>query len=306
MRLRFVLSEIGAGFRRNFSMVVAVILVTFVSLTAVGASLLLQTQINRVKGEWYGKVEVSVWLCMDNATDVSTCASGAVTQDQQKAIENILSSPQLKPYVEKVYTQSAAEVFQEFQQEQGGQSWAQGVTQDTFGPILQIKLFNPNNSAVIAQALGNQPGVYQVVDQHTLLDKLFKVLNKFQLAALLVAGVLMVAAVLLITTTIRLSAMSRRRETGIMRLVGASNFFIQLPFMLEGAVAAFIGSLFASGALWATVKYLAAGWINSVFGLTSGRIGPNDVLAIAPWLILVSVVLAGLSSALTLRRYTQV
>jgi cell division transport system permease protein len=135
---------------------------------------------------------------------------------------------------------------------------------------------------------------------------LFNILNKAQIAALSVAGVLMIAAILLVSTTIRLSAMSRQRETGIMRLVGASNLFIQLPFMLEGAVAALLGSLLSVAALWIVTRFWLAEWMQQSFGELMSRISASDVFVVAPWLILAAVALAALSSVLTLRRFTKV
>jgi cell division transport system permease protein len=117
--------------------------------------------------------------------------------------------------------------------------------------------------------------------------------------------VMIVAAVLLITTTIRLSALSRRRETGIMRLVGASNLFIQLPFMIEGAIAATVGSLLALGALYFGVRYLIEDWLaNSL--QWANLVTTDDVLVIAPWLVLIAMALAAVSSVVALSRYTRV
>ena len=89
MRIQFILSEIGIGLRRNLSMTVSVVLVTFVSLTFVGVAALLQTQIGKMKDDWYDKVEVSVFLCPAHS-EVPTCASGAVTEEQKADIQAAL------------------------------------------------------------------------------------------------------------------------------------------------------------------------------------------------------------------------
>ena len=117
--------------------------------------------------------------------------------------------------------------------------------------------------------------------------------------------VMLLAAILLITTTIRLSAISRRRETGIMRLVGASNLFIQLPFMLEGAIAATIGAALAVGALWAGLKYLVADWLGSSIQWIP-YVNESDLTRIAPVLIVIGIMLATISSVVTLNRFTRV
>src|SRR5690606_33956961 len=136
-------------------------------------------------------------------------------------------------------------------------------------------------------------------------DNLFLVLDRATWAAGGLAAIMLLAAVLLITTTIRLSALSRKRETGIMRLVGASTLFIQLPFMLEGAIAATPGAALAIGGLWLGVEYLVTDWLGqSVTWIP--YVSTSDVLAIAPLLVVVAFVLAAISSLVTLSRYTKV
>ncbi|MDR3108016.1 MAG: permease-like cell division protein FtsX [Bifidobacteriaceae bacterium] len=306
MRFRFVLAEIAHGFRRNASMISAVILVTFVSLSAVGAALMLQTQVDRIKGEWYDKVEVSIYLCPNDPVDQGNCAAGAVSADQQQAIRERLESAEMAPYVEEVFQQTRDEVFAEFQERYGRTDAFSELTADAFGPVIHVKLTDPDQFEVVTDAVKTMPGVYEAVDQSDLFSSLFDLLAKIRLAALAVAGVLALAAILLITTTIRLSALSRQRETGIMRLVGASNLFIQLPFMLEGAVAALLGSVLAVGTLWGVTNFWVAGWVERNFALVMGNINPFDALVVAPWLVVAAVVLAGVSSALTLRRFTRV
>src|SRR3954451_12242604 len=105
MRLQFILSEIGLGLRRNLSMTISVILVTFVSLTFVGSAALLQIQIGKMKDDWYDKVEVSVFLC-PRGSSVPTCASGEVTPDQRADIESALASPEIKPYIQRTYSET--------------------------------------------------------------------------------------------------------------------------------------------------------------------------------------------------------
>jgi cell division transport system permease protein len=306
VRFRFVLGEIAAGFRRNMTMISAVILVTFVSLVSVGAALLLQMQIDRLQGEWYSKVEVSIWLCPAQDVGGDVCADGPVTSDQQDAIEARLDSAELSPYVAEHTVETSEEVYAQFQSSYGEVDWSSGVTPEALPSVIHVRLVNPEDYQVVEEAVNGQPGVYQVRNQSELLSPLFDILSKAQLAALAVAGVLMVAAILLITTTIRLSAMSRQKETGIMRLVGASNLFIQLPFMLEGAVAALLGSALSIGTLWVVGKVWLVGWMEESFGTLLSRVNPGDVFVVAPWLLLMAVALAALSSVFTLRRFTKV
>ncbi len=304
MRIQFILSEIGIGLRRNLSMTISVILVTFVSLTFVGSAALLQFQIGKMKDDWYDKVEVSVYLCPETSPE-PTCAGGEVTAEQRDAIRAALDEPEVKPFIQKIYSESKEQAFESFRRQFGDQSWASVATVDDMNSSYRIKLTDPSQYQVVAEVVSGRQGVEKVEDQRRLFDRLFLVLDRATLLAGALALVMLVAAVLLITTTIRLSAMSRRRETGIMRLVGASTVFIQLPFMLEGAIAATIGSLLAVGGLWLGVEYLVTDWLGASLSWIP-YVTTSDVLMIAPFLIAVAIALAAISSVVTLSRYTKV
>lgn len=305
MRLQFILSEIGIGLRRNLSMTVSVILVTFVSLTFVGAAALLQTQIGKMQDDWYDKVEVSVFLCPSGKSSAPTCAGGEVTDDQRAAILAALDAPDVKPYIQKIYTESKEQAYKAFQRQFEGQFWASVMTVDDMNESLRIKLTDAEKYQVVADVLNGRQGVETVEDQRELYETLFLVLNRATLLSVGLAAVMLLTAILLITTTIRLSAMSRRRETGIMRMVGASNLFIQLPFMLEGAIAATIGAALSVGGLWLGVKYLITDWLGSQLSWIP-YVTTADVWHIAPVLVAAAIVLAAISSLVTLRRYTKV
>ncbi|TQL01115.1 permease-like cell division protein FtsX [Cellulomonas sp. SLBN-39] len=304
MRFQFILSEIGIGLRRNLSMTISVVLVTFVSLTFLGSAALLQAQIGKMKDDWYDKVEVSVFLCPAGSPE-PTCAGGEVTQDQRQEILAALEAPEVAPFVEQIYTESKEEAYEAFQEQFGDQFWASAATADDMNSSYRIKLTDPEQYQVVADVVSGRPGVEAVEDQRRLFDNLFLVLDRATWAAGGLAAIMLLAAVLLITTTIRLSAMSRRRETGIMRLVGASTLFIQLPFMLEGALAATVGAALAIGGLWLGVQYLVTDWLGeSVTWIP--YVGTSDVVAVAPWLVVVAIALAAVSSIVTLSRYTKV
>jgi cell division transport system permease protein len=306
MRLRFIFSEIGIGLRRNLSMTISVILVTFVSLTFVGVAALLQTQIGKMKDDWYGKVEVAAYLCPSHST-VPTCASGEVTADQLAQIKATLAEPQVAPYIQQggVYFETKQEAYASFEKRFSGDFMASLATVDDMQASYRIKLADPTKFQVVADVLSGQPGVEQVQDQRQLFDRMFLIMDRATLVSGGLAAVMLLAAILLITTTIRLSALSRRRETGIMRLVGASSLFIQLPFMLEGAIAATIGALLAVGALWVAVKYLVVDWLGSSVQWIP-YVNPTDLTRIAPVLVVIGIALAAISSVVTLNRYTRV
>jgi cell division transport system permease protein len=168
-----------------------------------------------------------------------------------------------------------------------------------------VNLVDPEQSALISETFSGVEGVEEVRDQRGYLDQIFAFLNAGSLAAAGIAVVMLISAALLVSTTIRLSAISRRREIGIMRLVGASNFSIQLPFVLEGIVAALIGSLLASGAIASVVQFLVQDFLAVRLPFTS-FVSMTDALLVLPYVVLGGVILAALASGISIRRYLKI
>ncbi|MEN9751337.1 MAG: hypothetical protein RLZZ600_384 [Actinomycetota bacterium] len=304
MRFNLIWAEVANGLRRNASMVVSVVLVTFISLTFVGTAILLQMQIGQMKTFWYDKAQVAVYLCT-NVSAGESCVNGEVTEAQIDKVKAELEGPILKPFIDKFFFENHDEAFANFQKQFSGNPVAQYVTADQLNQTFWVKLNDPSQSAVLVEALGNQPGVEAVTDQRQYLDKIFSVLNAASYTAIGVAALMLVAAVLLIATTIRLSAFSRRRELGIMRLVGASNGFIQTPFILEGVIAALVGSVLASGAILAIVHFFVQGYLKVTLPTTS-FISLTDGLIVVPILVIVGCALAALSAKFAISRYLKI
>jgi cell division transport system permease protein len=303
MRLQFVLTEVLHGLRRNLAMVVSVVLVTFVSLGFVGAAALIQKQVDKLKDDWYDLVEVSVFLCPTGST-APTCAAGEATKDQIAGLRHVIDD-ELGGEVSRVYFESKADAFAAFEKRYPDGYEGTQLTVDDMQASFRLKLSDPGSFEVVADVLSGRDGVEVVEDQRAVFQPLFLALNRASLLAAGLAVVMLLAAVLLITTTIRLSAVSRRRETGIMRLVGASNLFVQLPFLLEGAIAAVVGSVLAVGGLWLGVRYLVTDWLERSVDWVA-YVGTGDVLQVAPLLVGIAVALAVVSSVVTLNRYTRV
>jgi len=302
MRLRYIFSEVGNGLRRNSTMALSVVLVTFVSLAFVGAAILLQFQVQNLKNDWLCKVEVSIFLCPENARNTA-CAAGAVTPAQEDAIREVLENGSVSHLVQSVHYESREEAYAKLR-ERDTENRFSLLTAEQMSASFRVKLEDPEQFAVVADAVQGLPGVDYVYDQRETFKGLFSLLNAATLVAAVLALVMLLAAVLLITTTIRLSALSRRRETTIMRMVGASRGLIQMPFMLEGAVAATAGAVLAIGGLWFTVNYLVEDWLKGSVTFVD-YIGTDDVWLVAPWLLLIAVGLAAGASLATLGRYTR-
>jgi cell division transport system permease protein len=304
MRFGLILSEVGQGLRRNFSMVVSIVLVTFISLTFVGAAILLQLQINQMKGYWYDKAQVAVYLCTDY-TEGGNCNEVEATAEQKANVEQLLKSATLAPLIQHYDFEDHDQVFARYQEQFSGSEATGFVTPDFLPETFWVNLKDPSQSDAVVERLSGVAGVDEVVDQRKYLQPIFDALNAASYTAIAIAGLMLVAAVLLIATTIRLSAFSRRRELGIMRLVGASNRFIQTPFVLEGVVASLIGSVLASGAIVAVVQFFVQGYLNAKPSATP-FVDLGDALIVVPILIVGGAGLAALSATVAIRRYLKV
>jgi len=303
MRFGLVLREAANGLRRNITMVISVVLVTFISLTFVGTAALMQLQIAQMKGFWYDRAQVAVYLCTSMST-AAGCTDGEATEEQKAAVEAQLKSDTLKPFIDEFYFEDHEQAYENFQKQFEGTPSADYVTPDVLPEAFWVNLIDPSQSDVIVESLAGMPGVEQVVDQRKYLDPIFDALNAASYTAIAIAAIMLVAAALLIATTIRLSAFSRRRELGIMRLVGASNRFIQTPFVLEGVFAGLVGSLLAGGAVVAIVIFFVQGYLAKNLSLTF--VDTSDALLVVPLLLVVGVLLAAVSAGIAIRRYLRV
>jgi cell division transport system permease protein len=304
MRFGLIWQEATTGLRRNVSMVISVVLVTFISLTFVGTAVLMQMQIGQMKNYWYDKAQVAIYLCTADSTD-ETCTGGEATADQKASVETDLKSPAIAPFVDRFYFEDHQQAYDNFQEQFKDNDLAQLVTPEQLNETYWVNLKDPSQSAVLSEAFSSKQGVQSVTDQRQYLDSIFQALNVASYTAIGIAGLMLIAAVLLIATTIRLSAYSRRKEIGIMRLVGASNRFIQTPFVLEGVFAAVIGSLLAGGAILAIVHFFVDGYLAPSAQFVN-FVGLQDAFIVIPLLIVVGVVLAALSANFAIKRYLKI
>lgn len=304
MRLGLILKEVGEGFRRNLSMVVSVILVTFISLTFLGAAILLQFQISQIKGFWYDRAQVTVYFCTDVSPETD-CNSTEASPDQIAAVKSQLAGSTLGPYIKQITFVNHQQAYSDFTKQFAGTSLATLATPDILSQNYRVNMKDPDQAPIVIDQISGMPGVEEVQDQRALLDPIFAIMNAASYTAIGIASLMLVAAVLLISTTIRLSAFSRRRELGIMRLVGASNRFIETPFILEGVLAALIGSVLAAGAIIAIVHFFVQGYLQKTI-VNTAFVGIPDALIVAPIILAVGIILAALSASVAIRRYLKV
>ncbi|MFG2002324.1 permease-like cell division protein FtsX [Spirillospora sp. NPDC048911] len=301
MRAQFVLQEIWIGLRRNLTMTISLVITVAIAMALLGTGLLLRTQVESSKSYWYDKIEVSVFLCAKTSSN-PTCGRKDITSQQRDALKADLDK---LPQVAKVEYESKEQAYARFKDRFAStpgfvQSAKSGDIPDSF----RIRLKDPEQYKQVAQAVLGRQGVDQVINEQEILKKFFKILGGLQWAALMIALIQVVAAVLLVANTVRLSAFNRRRETGIMRLVGASNTYIQLPFIMEGAIAGLIGGLFSAFLLVGS-KVLLIDRLAGNIGFAS-QLNWGTVVLVIVATICFGVLLCALASFLTLRRYLRI
>lgn len=293
MRVNFVLSEVATGLRRNLTMTVAMILTTAISLGLMGTGLLIAGMIGDMKGIYYDKVQVSIFLADE------------VTEEQRAAIRTELeSSSEVKSFI----YENKEEAYERFQQQFSQQpELVQNTPPDALPESFRVELNNPERYPVIAEQFPNgENGVDQVRDEGDFLDRLFSLLNGARNATIAVAVVQALAALLLISNTIQLAAFNRRNETNIMRLVGASRWYTQLPFILEAALAGLIGGLLAAGGLIvAKVLFVDKTLAGPIKAGIIPQVEWNDVIMNSVIITGVGVGLAATAAYVTLRLYVR-
>jgi cell division transport system permease protein len=300
MRAQFVFQEVWVGLRRNLTMTVALVVVVAISLSLLGTGLLFVKQVNDTRNFWQGRVQLSVYLCTKVSSSPQCTKNGPATAAEMSQLRQELTA---MPQVSNVTYESQATAYQQFKSE--FPSMVNSVNQGDIPDSFEVKLRNTQADAeVVAQTVNGAPGVDQIVDNSAILDKFYKLLNGARNAVVIIAIILIVAAILLVANTIRLSAFSRRRETSIMRLVGASNFYVQLPFLVEGVIAGLIGWLVATGLLIA-VKSLFLDAMQQYFPFNV-QLSSTDLVEVIILAMIIGVLLTGATSFLTLRRYLRV
>ncbi len=256
MQLRYVFSETGSGLRRNVSMSVALIVTIFVSLTLVGMGLLLNAQADKAERFWGDKLQITVFMCNQNSK-TETC-TGEVTPAQRASIKEVIDD---HPEVASYYRQSKEEAFKTWKRvyiskDKTEQEIYSTVKATDMQESYWVKLKDPNKFEGVEAQLADTAGVAAVRDLRQVLKPIYFWIEVMKWGAISVAAFLLVAAILQVANTIRLAAFARRKEIGIMRLVGASNLYISLPFLMETLVAALIGIGLAAGTLMAFMYFV--------------------------------------------------
>jgi cell division transport system permease protein len=296
VRFGFLINEILTGLRRNVTMTVAMILTTAISIGLFGGGLLVMRVADQSRDIYLDRVESQVFLTNDVSVNDPTCDA-----DPCKALRALIDA---RDDVKSVRFLNQDEAYADAIKKIP--AFKDVASKDAFPASFIVKLDNPDQHAAFDAAVQGQPGVLNVLNQKDLIDRLFALLDGMSNAAFAVALVQAIGAILLIANMVQVAAYTRRTEIGIMRLVGATRWYTQLPFLLEAMLAAFIGVVLALIGLL-TVRTLFLEKALSQF-TQANLIAPldfADILYIAPILLFVGVVMAGVTSYVTLRLYVR-
>lgn len=296
MRFGFLLNEVLTGLRRNVTMTVAMILTTAISIGLFGGGLLVVVLADHSRDIYLDRVETQVFLTNDISANDPTCDGDAckALRSQIEARNDVKSVRFLNR--DDAYN----DAIRKFPQ------YKDIASRDAFPSSFIVKLDNPEQHRDFDQAMVGKPGVLNVLNQKDLIDRLFAVLDGLSNAAFAVAVVQAIGAILLIANMVQVAAYTRRTEIGIMRLVGASRWYTQLPFLLEAMVAALAGVIIAiAGLIVVRALFLENALSQFYQANLIARVDYADILYISPILILLGVVMAGATAYVTLRLYVR-
>ena len=289
-RFEYLFRETTSGLRRNGLVAFAAISTTFIALLLFGLALLISRQVGLMIEATTGNVEVAVYL-----TDPVN----------PQTVDSLTTTLTKLPVVADVTFESKAEACARFKRLFANQAaLVNNVDCNALPASLRVKLDDPSQYAQVAAVLRGQPGIDRIVDQSAFLDRLFSVTRVFRVGVLLVSFVMLISAAILIANTVRMGLFARRKEIGIMKLVGATNWRIRMPFLVEGLVESLIGA----GAAVLFLFGLKVAFINPLYDTIQfvPWVTNKDVIAIIPWLLVAGAVVAVLAGLAGMRRFLDV
>jgi cell division transport system permease protein len=291
MRVKYVLNEVLVGLWRNVTMTIAMIITMSVSLTMLGASVLLYMQVDLMKEAYYGNIQVSIFL------------NDGITDGEKAAIDQAITNSGLVADKAFETKEDALKRFQTLWAD--SPDFVNAINAESLPESYRVRLKNPENYESFAKEIEKLPGIKQIIDQSDILEEVFDIFNSIQLASLIVAGFMAVAALLLVGNTIQVAAYSKRREVAVMKLVGASNWFIQAPFVLEAVVAGLIGAILGFVAPFIAKVVLLDNKLQALTTILT-PIPTSNVLLMLPLLAGVGALVSAVTAWITQRFYLKV
>ncbi|MDQ1703444.1 MAG: cell division transport system permease protein [Frankiaceae bacterium] len=301
MRPQFFLAEIWTGFRRNATLTIAMVVNVAIALSLIGNAMLVRKQTQFIGDYFYGQLQVTIFLCGESKTP--SCPLPTTDAQRQQIFDQLHNMPQ----VADVQYETEQQAYERFKRYYANQPTLLALTgPNTLPPSFRVKLKDPKDFAVLTSAFNHRPGVDTVTDFGQLLSGLTKFLNRLQLLAWGAGAAGLLAGILLVLNSTLVAAHSRRRELGIMRLVGAPNYYIRLPFLVQSAIAAVIGCGLAIAGLFIEKSLVLSSKGTGPLSFSIPLVGTHEILGIVGVLVVLSVVLSVVTSWLSLIRYLRV
>jgi cell division transport system permease protein len=295
IKVDYVTKETVTNLKRNISMASAALLTVAVSLTLVGGALLVKRGVERATIQWRGNVELSIFMKAE-----------ASQQELEAVNRQLLAMPEVSRfrYVDK------AQAYEEFRQIFANEpDLRDSLPVDQVPPSYRVVPKQAEQTKLIGGRFTNTAGVLRVSYAKEEVDALVSVTNFLQIMLWAVALVLLLAASLLILNTIRMAIFARRREVAIMKLVGATNWFIRLPFMFEGLIQGLAGAAIAFSVVWigrGLIESRIASARNDIQLFKQFLVTSNDVMGTGLFLLFVGVVVGTVGSAVAVSRFLDV
>jgi len=304
--MRAILNELRASLTRNTSMTISLIVTMSVSLLLASLGLLIQAQAERTERYFGDRLQLQVNLCTKNSP-APTCVGGTATDEQKQAVRDALdANPEVKTFSVRSPQDNYAQARELLGQTDTGRKQLETLGVDSFPESYFVTLKDPQQFDGVVSEVSGMDGVGNVNSLRDLLGPLFEMLDKLQWAALATAGLLIIAAILQVSNTIRMTAFARRREIGIMRLVGASSWHIQAPFILESLVAALISAALAAGGMAAFMHFVVYGYLRDTLGRITTWVRWEDAFTVMAMTTVLALLLALVPTFVMTRKYLDV
>jgi cell division transport system permease protein len=304
--MRTTLSELGTSLSRNKSMTISLVVTMTVSLLLAALGLLIQSQANRTERYFGDRLQLQVNLCTKNSSS-ATCLGGVATEDQKSAVKEALSTnPEVKSFDVRTPAANYAQARELLGQTDTGKKQLETLGPSAFPESYFVTLKDPQEFDGVVSQVSGMDGVGNVNSLRKLLGPLFEILEKMQLAAIGTSLLLIIAAILQVSNTIRMTAYARRREIGIMRLVGASSWHIQLPFVLESMLAALISAALAALGLAVFMYVVVYGYLRDTLGQITTWVRWQDSFLVMGFTTALALVLALVPTLVMTRKYLDV
>ncbi|MBL1074827.1 ABC transporter permease [Nocardia sp. 2] len=300
MRAGFLFGEIITGLRRNITMTVALIVTTVVSLTMLGGGLLMVRLADKIQDYYVERVAIRLYLDPEVSQSDPDCTA--------EPCKTIMAKLKANPHVVSVQFVNSADALKELRETtfKDEPALADEISKDGLPSALMVKLNDVTKYRAIYDDFSKEPGVETVLNDVDIVDRLVGFFVGVRNAAFGLAILQGLAALLLITNMVQVAALARKTEVGIMRLVGASRWYTQLPFLLEAVLAALVGSVLAVVGLFVARPLV----INKALGSLANdqvlpKITTDDIASVALVITPVGVGFAALAAYVALRFYVR-